>query len=87
MSDFLGHDVDGWDHDTGKPGIQTFGNAIQVWAILNSEAGRPSTVAAAAEAFSVAPRMVLEAVAAHYWMYLEGPDDDYTKMRIEHEGE
>lgn len=87
MSKFFGHDDDAWDHDTGKPGIQLFGNAVQVWSILNANAGRPSTVAAAAEAFAIAPQMVLEAVAAHYWMYLEGPDDDFTKMTIEHEGE
>lgn len=87
MSDFFGHDVAGWDHDTGKPGIQTFGNAVQVWAVLNAEANRPSTIAAAAEAFAVSPQMVFEAVDAHYWMFIEGPHDDFTKMRIEHEGE
>lgn len=87
MSKFFGHDDAAWDHDTEKPGIQLFGNAVQVWSILNAEAGRSLTVAAAAEAFAVAPQMVLEAVAAHYWMYLEGADDDFAKMRIEHEGE
>lgn len=87
MSEFFGHDADGWDHDTGRPGIHTFGNAVQVWAICNAGAGHPATVAAAATAFAVEPRMIAEAVTAHYWMYLSGSHGDFTKMQIEHEGE
>lgn len=87
MSEFFGRDDDAWDHDTGKPGIQLFANAVQVWAISNANAGRPSNVAAAAAAFAVEPMMIVKAVDAHYWMFLSGPDDDFTKMLIEHEGE
>lgn len=52
-SEYFGNDPDGWDVDgTGRVGIQHFANAVQVWAIRNEEAGKPSHVAAAAEAFA-----------------------------------
>ncbi|MXN51856.1 hypothetical protein GR158_12060 [Shinella sp. AETb1-6] len=87
QSEYFGHDDDAWDQNTGKPGIQLFANAVQVWAFSNANAGQPSNVAAAASAFAVEPLMIKLAVEAHYWMYLSGPDDDFTKLQIEHEGE
>jgi hypothetical protein len=88
MSDFFGRDDDTWNHeDDGKIGVSLFGNAIQVWATFNTKAGLVATVGGAALAFSVEPQMVIEAVNAHYWMFITGPDDDFTKMHIEHEGE
>jgi hypothetical protein len=88
MSQFFGHDDDSWNHeDDGKIGVSLFGNAVQVWAMFNANSGRPTTVAAASDAFFVSPLMIIEAVNAHSWMFITGPDDDFTKMQIEHEGE
>lgn len=75
---------EGWDNETGKPGLGIFSNAVQVWSVRNFST---STVAAAAEAFKVEPEIILAAVEAHPWMYLSGPGDDYSKLKIEHEGE
>ncbi len=88
MSTYFGQDDESWNHETdGKIGVSLFGNAVQVWAILNSNNGKPTTVSEAASAFSVDPLMIIEAVKYHYWMFISGPDDDFTKMKIEHEGE
>ena len=88
MSNFFGRDDDTWNHeDDGKIGVSLFGNAVQVWAIMNANSGRPTTVATAADAFFVSPLMIIEAIEAHAWMFITGPDDDFTKMQIEHEGE
>jgi hypothetical protein len=75
---------DRWDQDTGAPGISLFGNAVQVWSTMQSEA---VSVAAAARAFNVEPSRIIEAVNAHYWMFLSGPEDDYARLMIEDEGE
>lgn len=75
--------VGGYDTDTGKPGIMLVANAIQFWAVQNYR----STVREAATAFRMTDADVRRAVRAHYWMFLEGPDDDPTKQFIEHEGE
>lgn len=82
-------DSSGWCHDTGKPGINLFGNAIQVWAIMQAEGGstKQPTIRNAALAFNSPDAMIREAVEAHYWMLVTGPDDDPTKQFIEHEGE
>lgn len=88
MSEFFGRDDETWNHeDDGKMGISLFGNAVQVWATLTANAGKPTAVSDAAAAFSVDPLTIIEAVNAHYWMFISGPDDDFTKMQIEHEGE
>lgn len=88
MSKYFGQDEESWNHDDdGKIGVALFGNAVQVWSIMNSNAGKLATVSEAAASFSVDPLMVIEAVNAHYWMFISGPDDDFTKMQIEHEGE
>lgn len=76
---------DGWDQETGKPGVGLFGNAVQVWSITQNHT--PVTVAEAAAAFNVAPSMIVAAVKAHPWMFLEGQEGDFSKMTIEHEGE
>lgn len=67
----------GWDEETGAPGIVLFGNAVQVWSWMQD---RPTTVAEAARAFNVAEGRIMQAVHAHYWMFLDGDV-------IEHEGE
>ncbi|NTG86187.1 hypothetical protein G6L15_08515 [Agrobacterium rhizogenes] len=88
MSGFFGANEEEWNHeDDGKVGIMLFGNAVQVWAIFNTEASKPTDVASAATAFAVEPLMIIEAINDHPWMYIEGPDDDFSKMLIEHEGE
>jgi hypothetical protein len=88
MSEYFGQDDDSWNHeDDGKVGVSLFGNAVQVWAIFNANAGNPTSVADAAVAFAVHPVMIIEAINDHAWMFITGPDDDFTKMQIEHEGE
>lgn len=76
---------DSWDHDTGAPEIHEFANAVQHWAIFQNR--EKVTVAEAAAAFNCDPARIVEAVDVHHWMYRTGPDDDFTKMFIEHEGE
>ena len=94
MSGYFAEDAFGWDQETGKPGIITFGTALQVWALFNHnekyarKAKDPViTVAEAALAFCCPPQMIVEAVNDHCWMFLEGPQDDFTKLTIEHDGE
>lgn len=77
-------DDDGWDTDTGAPGIGIFARAIQVWS---SSQLRPTSVSEAARVFNCDPARVIEAVTWHHWMMLAGPHDDYTRLMIEHEGE
>lgn len=85
MGDFFAADEfsDGYDTDTGKPGIMLVANAIQFWASQNYRC----TVREAAIAFKMTDADVRRAVIAHYWMFITGPDDDPTKQFIEHEGE
>lgn len=75
---------DDWDQETGAPGIALFNSAVQVWSALQD---RPTSVAEAALAFNVTPQRIVEAVERHYWMFLDGPADDFTQLMIEHEGE
>lgn len=87
MSDYFGRDptrFDIEDDGDGKPGIVQFGNALQVWSVMQE---RPTSVAEAAVAFNCEPLMIIEAVNDHNWMLLTGPDDDFTKLMIEHDGE
>lgn len=79
MSDFFASAGDPpWDENTGKPTVAFFGNALQVWSIMQEHpreeyrlAGRRApTVADAAKAFNCPPAMVIEAVLNHYWMFL-----------------
>mgnify|MGYP000893522139 CR=1 FL=1 len=81
---FAGSDDEGWDTETGKPGVVLFANALQVWSALQTG---DVTVRSAATAFNVAPAMVVAAVKSHAWMFLTGPRDDYDRLKIEHEGE
>lgn len=73
-------DVECWDTETGRPGIGLFAKAVQVWSLMQN---RDTTVAAAALAFNVSERMIIEAVEWHPWMLLEGKDGDI----IGHDGE
>lgn len=75
-----------WNSETGAPTKMHFANAIQVWSVLQSGEGW-HTVAEAAAVFNVPPARVVEAVAEHPWMCIAGPQDDYSKMTIEHDGE
>lgn len=77
-------DDDGWDTDTGAPGIGLFAKAIQVWSTGQL---RPTSLAEAARVFNCDPARVIEAVEFHPFMYFSGPDDDYTRRLIEHDGE
>lgn len=83
----FGKDDDGWDvGDTGQVGISLFGNAIQVWSAFQQR-NDDVTIAEAAVAFRCTPQMVRAAVDAHPWMFVAGPDDDFSKQTIEHDGE
>lgn len=83
FADDMVHDG-GWDQETGMPTTTRVANAIQVWAAFQSR--EAVTVREAGEAFNLDDAQVREAVEAHHWMYLEGPDDD-TAQTIEHDGE
>ena len=86
--DHWAEDGEHWDTDHGRPGKVLVACAIQFWSIANYERdGRNRTVAEAAEVFNISPLRVIEAVTWHYWMFLTGPSDDFSKMVIEHEGE
>lgn len=95
MSEYFGKDPETWnvglsydDHvdgdGSGRPGVGLFGRAVQVWASMQD--GEVS-VRDASKAFNCDDQMIVEAVAQHYWMFLSGPEDDFTKLMIEHEGE
>lgn len=90
MSDFFADDehTHGWDSDEGKPGIMLAANAIQFWSVRHYEARtqRHPTVRETALAFKMTDADVRQAVEAHPFMFLSGPDDP-TEQRIEHDGE
>jgi hypothetical protein len=75
------------DDDRGEAGLyfNDLATAIQYWSICQNRT--TTTVAEAATAFNLSPAVVKEAVESHYWMLISGPDDDFTKMVIEHDGE
>ncbi len=85
---------DGWDTDTGNPGIMYVANAIQAWSTFQK---KETTIAEASQVFNLDPKDVRAAIETHPWMYLSPaphapngigtldlPDDCVT---IEHEGE
>lgn len=74
-----------WDPESGRPGIMQFASAVQIWSIWQPRSH--VTVAEAAAAFNCTGRMVRAAIEEHPWMFANGPDDDFTKQIIEHEGE
>ena len=76
---------DQWDTDTGMPTLGTVARAIQVWAVFQPR--ERVTVRECGEAFNLDDGQVRDAVRSHYWMYLDGPDDDPLNQTIEHEGE
>jgi len=75
---------DEWDQDEGNPDIGAVAQAIQVWDMFNPG---EHTVREIGEVFNLDDAQVRQAVEAHYWMYLDGPDDDPTKQIVQHEGE
>jgi len=75
---------DEWDQDEGIPDVNSVAIAIQVWSMFQTET---CTVRQAAIAFNVDDAQIRQAVEAHYWMFIDGPDDDPTKQTIELEGE
>ncbi len=91
VHDFFANDefASEYDTDTGKPGIGLVSQAIQFWSIqnFNSQTKKSPTISDAAIAFRMPTAAVKEAVEHHYWMYIEGPDDDPTRQVICHEGE
>ena len=74
-----------WNQETGAPGMQYFGNAIQVWAVFQNRIN--VSVADAAAAFNCDPARIIEAVEEQGWMDVEGPRDDFTRLIIVHDGE
>lgn len=76
---------DEWDVEAGIPDIASVANAIQVWSMFNPPYRH--SVRHVGEVFNLDDAQVRQAVAAHYWMYLDGPDDDPHQQFIEHDGE
>lgn len=70
-----------WDQKTGRPGIEDFADAVQMWSILQNRTD--TTIEEAAAVFNVPIEMVRQAVEDHPWMFLEGKDGNV----IGHEGE
>jgi hypothetical protein len=70
--------------DTDQPGItkHQFETAVSVWTWMQPENEAP-TVAATAASFNTTPEIVRESVRGSEWMFLDGPDDDPTKQRVE----
>lgn len=67
-----------WSVETGAPSIDMFANAVQVWSIAQD---RDVTVQEAALVFNVEPKLIVQAVEWHPWMFIGAGD------RIEHDGE
>lgn len=65
-------------------GIVITGNAIQLWATRQTDV---VSVADAMKVFNMPGHKIIEAVDAHYWMFLAGPRDLYSKLMIHLEGE
>lgn len=76
------------DDDTDEAGIpwDNFVTALQVWSFMRP-GDKQATVQEAADQFDVTIDVIRMAVNQHYWMFLEGPDDDPKKQSIYHEGE
>ena len=66
------------DDGSGNPGVILFGNAVQVWAVLQD---RIVTVNEAALTFNAEPSLVRQAIEESAWMFV-GENDT-----IQHEGE
>jgi hypothetical protein len=81
----FGAEEDGWDHETGAPGIILFSNAVQVWT--RCQKYQPVSFADVAEAFNVPGKLVVEAVDFHPWLSLYGSGDDFKTTFVEHLGE
>jgi len=66
--------------------FEDFVIALSVWGWMRP-GGQP-TVREAADTFGVTDQVILNAVKRHYWMYLEGEeDDDPTTLKIGWDGE
>lgn len=74
-----------WHDLTGAPTKHHFGNALQVWALMQDNEN--VTMATAALAFNVPPARIYEAVEDHSWLFIGGDGQDPAKDIIEHEGE
>ncbi len=77
--------ADDWSVEEGIPDIASVANAIQVWLMFQPELRH--SVRQVGEVFNLDDAQVRQAVEAHYWMYLDGPDDDPNQQFIEHDGE
>ena len=80
--DQFAENENGWDTDTGRPGIMYVANAIQAWSTFNY--GKACTVGMAATIFNLREEDVVAAIAAHPWMIIIGTG---SNALIEHEGE
>lgn len=78
-------DEEDWCPETGAPSIAHFAGIVQAYALFQQR--ERVTLEEVATALNVEWQRVREAVEWHYWMYLEGPDDQPHKQWIEHEGE
>lgn len=85
MSEFLREYIAADDAECGVFWKDIAG-AILTWRAMNF--GEDRSVADAAKAFNTSPSVIREAITVHaYWVFISGPDDDYTKQMIELDGE
>lgn len=77
--------TDVWDETEGIPDVGSVAVAIGIWLMFNPPYRH--SVRKVGEVFNFDDAQVRQAVQAHYWMYLVGPDDDPHQQFIEHDGE
>lgn len=66
--------------------FEDFITAVAVWGWMR--AGDQPTVREVGDSFNVTDQVVINAVKAHPWMFLEGDeDDDPTELKIGYDGE
>lgn len=63
--------------------MDALGRALVTWAAMQDET---KTVREAATDFNTTDAVIREAIEVAMWIYIDGPDDDPTKQRIELDG-
>jgi hypothetical protein len=74
------------DEDDAGIEFEDFVKAIGVWGWMR--AGGQPTVREVGDSFNVTDQVIINAVKAHPWMYLEGDEsDDPVELKIGYDGE
>lgn len=66
--------------------LEDLSRAVQIWAL-----GQPDpkpTILEIAKSFRVRPTLIVRAIQEHgsAFFHVIGPDDDFSKMRVDHDG-